>query len=236
MSVSALGRRRVAIMQPTYLPYLGYFELIAQSDLFVFLNDVQFERRSWQSRNRIMTVSGELMLTVPVKKHDRDSVLGLIEISEDQPWREKHLASVRHAYGARPHFAEMFGFLEAELARTGGLADLTTGLIEAAARKLRIGTPMARASALACEGRRSDHLLAICEAVGATEYLSTTGSRDYLEADGVFAAAGMPVAYFSHQPKAYPQGRSEFTPYMAFIDAVANVGWDGTRAMLDVDG
>jgi hypothetical protein len=234
MSVSAIGGRRVAIMQPTYLPYLGYFELIAQCDLFVFLDDVQFERRSWQSRNRIMTASGELMLTVPVKKHDRDSVLGAIEISEDQPWREKQLASVRHAYGARPHFAEIFGFLEAELARTGGLADLTAGLIEAAARKLGIETPVTRASALACEGRRSDHLLEICRAVGATEYLSTTGSREYLEADGVFATAGMPVSYFSHQPKPYPQARAEFAPYMAFIDAVANVGWDGTRALLSV--
>ena len=86
-----------AIMQPTYLPYLGYFELIAAADVFVFLDDVQLARRSWQSRNRILTASGELMLTVPTKKAPREARLDAIEIDDGQPWRERHLAAIRHA-------------------------------------------------------------------------------------------------------------------------------------------
>jgi hypothetical protein len=226
--------RTVAIMQPTYLPYLGYFELIAQADVFVLLDDVQFERRSWQSRNRIFGAAGEVTLTVPVRKHARETLIRDVEIDDDQPWREKHLTSMRHAYGARPHFAEAVAFLEEALMRgSGRLCGLTGGLIEAAAGKLGLKAEIVSGSALARPGWRSDHLLEICRATGADIYLSTTGSRDYLEADGVFAAAGLPVRYHSFTPRPYPQGRVEFTPYMAFVDAVANLGWEATAAILD---
>ena len=227
------ARHRVAIMQPTYLPYLGYFELIAQSDLFVFLDDVQFERRSWQSRNRILSPGGEMLLTVPVKKHAQDTVLRDIRVSEDQPWREKHLASIRHAYAGRPHLSEVIDLLEGALQVPARLSYLNFAIIASAAARMGLSTPMTMASALNCGGRRSQHLLNICRTVGATEYLSTSGSREYLETDGVFAWARMPIRYFAHEPKLYPQGRPGFTPYMAFIDAVANLGWEGTAALLD---
>ena len=222
----------VAIMQPTYLPYLGYFELMAQADVFVLLDDVQFERRSWQSRNRIFGAAGEVMLTVPVKKHAQDTLIRDIEIAYDQPWREKHLASVRHAYGARPHVGAVEALLNSAFsAEPSALALLNAHLIEAAAKSVGIDTTIAKASDLGCGGKRSEHLLAICRALGATRYLSTLGSQDYLEADGVFAAAGLPVAYHSYAPTPYPQGRTDFAPYMAFIDAVANLGWDGLAAL-----
>ena len=105
--------RTAAIMQPTYLPYLGYFHLIAAADVFVFLDDVQFARRSWQQRNRIWGAAGEVMLSVPVQKADRDASLSVIETAETERWREKHLSSIRHAYARRPHFAEgMASFAE----------------------------------------------------------------------------------------------------------------------------
>ena len=127
-----------AIMQPTYLPYLGYFQLMAASEVFVFLDDVQFARRSWQSRNRILTANGELMLTVPVKKHDRDTPICAIEIDDSQGWRDKHLAAIRHAYGKRPGFAEGWAFVSEQLALhlSGRLADLTCGMAQAAAQHM----------------------------------------------------------------------------------------------------
>lgn len=221
--------KTAAIMQPTWLPYLGYFQLIAAVDVFVFLDDVQFARRSWQQRNRILALAGgEQMLTVPVKKTDRDAIIAEIEIDDGQPWRAKQLNAVRHAYAGRPHVGEALAFLEEQLARApnGRLADLTCGLIEAAARRMGLATPFVRASALACPGHRSDHLLAICRAVEADHYLSPTGSADYMEEDGVFAAAGFPVAFKAFSERPYDQGREGFTAYMAFIDALANVGWE----------
>jgi len=175
-------------MQPTYLPYLGYFHLIAASDVFVFLDDVQFARRSWQSRNRILGAGGEVMLTVPVQKHERDTPICEILISEAEPWRDKHLASIRHAYARRPFFAEGFAFLEEALATRGELAGLNRGVVEAAARRLDFKAEFVNASDLACPGHRSEHLLAICRAVGATDYLSPMGSQDYMMEDGVFTA------------------------------------------------
>lgn len=223
-----------AIMQPTYLPYLGYFHLIAASDVFVFLDDVQFARRSWQSRNRILTANGELMLTVPVKKHDRDTPISDIAIDDSQGWRDKHLAAVSHAYGKRPGFAQGWNFLSEHLAahRDGKLADFNADLIEAAARRLGLAARFERASALGCGEARSEHLLALCRAVGATRYVSPTGSADYMEEDGVFAAAGFPVRFQGFVQVDYPQGRNAFTPYMSFVDALMNLGWEGLGGLI----
>lgn len=226
--------RTAAIMQPTYLPYLGYFHLIAEAHVFVFLDDVQFARRSWQQRNRILGAEGELMLSVPVRKTGRDAAIRHIALSDEEPWRERHLASIRHAYARRPHFAEGMGFIESHLARPHThLADLNCEMIEDAAARLRLTAHFMRASALPGRpGERSHHLLALCRAAGAAAYLSPTGSQGYMEADGVFDAAGFPVRFQKFVEVAYPQGRETFTPYMAFLDAVMNLGWAGTAQLL----
>ena len=226
--------RTAAIMQPTYLPYLGYFHLIAAADVFVFLDDVQFARRSWQQRNRIWGAAGEVMLSVPVQKADRDASLSVIETAETERWREKHLNSIRHAYARRPHFTEGMAFLETHLqAPITRLADLNVEIIQAAAQRLGLATTFVRASTLAAPGDRSEHLLAICRAVNATEYLSPMGSRDYMIEDGVFARADFPARFQGFVELTYPQGYEPFTPYMAFIDAVMNLGWAGTRNLID---
>ena len=223
----------VAIMQPTFLPYLGYFELIARADVFVVLDDVQFERRSWQSRNRILTATGELMLGVPVMKHGREALIRDVEIAADPPWATSVLASIRHAYRRRPHFDAGYRFIEGALSDPPlRLADLNCALTRAAAKGMGLKTPFLLSSTLNVAGRRSERLLGVCQALGAGEYLSTGGSRDYIEAEGVFAAAGLPVRYHVHEPTPYPQGREPFTPFMGFIDAVMNLGWEATAALV----
>jgi hypothetical protein len=225
-------------MQPTYLPYLGYFQLMAASYVFVFLDDVQFARRSWQSRNRILTAQGELILTAPVKKHDRDAPISAIEIDDSQPWRDKHLAAIRHTYGKKRCFEEGWAFVSEQLARErdGKLADLTCGMAQAAAETLGLQTRFVRASTLNCGGARSEHLLNICRAVGAEEYVSPMGSADYMEEDGVFAAAGFPARFQSAQLAEYPQGSGPFVPAMSFVDALMNVGWDGMKTLVSAQG
>ena len=227
--------RTAAIMQPTWLPYLGYFQLIAAADVFVFLDDVQFARRSWQSRNRILDPAGqEVLLSVGLKKQSRDTAILDIEIDDARPWRADQLAAIRAAYAASPHFADGFAFLEDQLARPESrLADLTCGLIEAAARQAGLSTPFVRASTLGCGGVRSDHLLAVCRAVEATDYLSPTGSADYIAQDAVFADAGFPVAFRTFAERPYPQSQGEpFIPFMSFVDALMNVGWRGLRDLV----
>lgn len=225
--------RTAVISQPTYLPWLGYLRLVAAADVFVFLDDVQFARRSWQSRNRILGPAGEVMLTVPTRKADRSATIADILVDDAQPWREKHLTAVRHAYARRPAFDEGFPFLEASLRRdVAGLADVNIALIRDLAARLDLKTEFVRASDLGRPGSRSEHLLAICRAVGASEYVSTTGSADYMAEDGVFEAAGFPVRFVSYAPVPYPQGREPFVPWMSFVDALMNVGWDGLRGLI----
>lgn len=229
--------RTAVVSQPTYLPWLGYLRLVAAADIFVFLDDVQFTRRSWQSRNRILGPAGEVMLTVPTRKADRSATIAEIMIvNGGERWWEKHLASIRHAYGDRPGFAEGFPFMESVIRREEWrLADFNIALIRDLAARLDLKTEFARATDLGCPGSRSDHLLAICRAVGASEYVSTTGSADYMAEDGVFEAAGFPVRFMSYQPVPYPQGREPFVPYMSFVDALMNLGWDGLRDLVTAD-
>ena len=153
-----------------------------------------------------------------------DRRIHAIQIDDSQPWRDKHLAAIRHAYGKRPFFTEGFAFVSEQLAREpdGALADLTCGLAQVAAMRIGLETEFVRASSLGAAGARSEHLLAICRAVGADAYVSPTGSADYMEEDGVFAAAGFPVRFKPCRLAEYPQGRPEFTPYMSFVDALMN--------------
>ncbi|EGF92335.1 wbqC-like family protein [Asticcacaulis biprosthecium C19] len=225
---------RAAIMQPTYLPYIGYFHLMRRVDVFVFLDDVQLERRSWQTRNRICAAGEEQMLSVSLKKHNQTDRLDEVFLNDEGDWRRKHLDAMDNAYRKRPGFAEGIDFIRPHLTPQPDqkLSDFNIAIIEDAARRLGITTLVRRASALGCGGKRSEHLLAICRAVGATAYVSPTGSREYMEEEGVFRDAGFPVAYFSHAPKVYPQGFEPFVPYMAFIDAVMNIGFAGLTELL----
>src|SRR5262249_54185258 len=129
--MNATRPRAVAVMQPTYLPYLGYFDLIAQADVFVLLDDVQFERKSWQQKNRIAGPGGETMLSVPVRKQPLQTLIRDIEIDDDKPWRAEHLAAIETAYRGRPHYDEGWAHMQAALgAAQSGLCDLTSTMIE----------------------------------------------------------------------------------------------------------
>lgn len=101
-----------------------------------------------------------------------------------------------------------------------------------AADRMGLSRRFVRASELDAPGARSEHLLAICQAVGASEYVSPMGSSDYIEEDGVFAAAGFPARFQAFSTASYPQGRGAFEPFMGFVDALMNVGWDGMRELV----
>ena len=107
----------VVITQPTYLPWLGYFEQMARADTFVFLDTVQFVPRSWQCRNRLRGANFQpFWLSVPVARHERETPLKDIRISADQPqWKDKHLRSIHHHLGATPYFTALFPEIKAWL-------------------------------------------------------------------------------------------------------------------------
>ncbi|MBJ6724836.1 WbqC family protein [Geomesophilobacter sediminis] len=219
---------KVAIMQPTYLPWSGYFNMIHQADLFIFLDDVQFAKRSWQQRNRIMLSGSEHFLSVPVQcKGKREQLIWEVLVDDSQQWREKHVNTLAHAYRKHPFGAEAIAPVTDALAGCGaGLAELNITIISAFCSRFGITTPFRRSSDLAVHGKKSEHLLALCREVGATTYLSARGSREYIEEEQVFSGTTVDVAYHDYHPSPYPQrGAAEFVPYLSIVDVVANLGF-----------
>ena len=227
---------RVVISQPTYLPWLGYFELIRRADVFVLLDNVQFSRRSWQCRNRLKGPNGEpFWLTVPVSHGDRDTELREIRISPNHDgWAESHLRSIHAALGRAPYFHALMGPVETLLRRPHArLVDLNGAGIAVLAGLLGISTPQVLASELGVSGQRSELLLRLCQRLGADVYYSPHGSSDYLDEDKhMFQDAGIRVEYQTWEHPVYPQRGGGFISHLSALDAVANVGPETARSFL----
>jgi hypothetical protein len=218
--------RTVAIMQPTYLPWSGYFDLMDQADLFVFLDIVQFDKRSWQQRNRVKTERGELYLTVPVRSKGRfEQRVAEVEIDETARFADRHVRTVEMAYAkaacASPFLAEWTGVMRRAHTR---LADLNIALIEFIRDALGIRTETLRASSLDVSGKRVELLVEICRAVGADRYLSPAGARAYIEENDLFAVNGVELAYQAYTPPTYRQLHGAFVPSLSALDLLLNEG------------
>ncbi|MEQ1656515.1 MAG: WbqC family protein [Nitrospira sp.] len=213
-------------MQPTYLPWSGYFGLMHAVDLFIFLDSVQFTRRSWQQRNQIKTANGPQWLTVPVLvKGKRDQLISEVEIDKAADFSMSHRRSIEWNYRKAPYFeAHASALLPLLNPRNNQLADLTMGLILHIKNALGVRTRILRSSELRGIGHKADLLASLCQQVGATEYVSPPGSKEYLEASDAFAKIGVPVRYFQFIHPEYPQLFGEFVPYMSCIDMLFNCG------------
>lgn len=225
-----------AIMQPTYLPWIGYFALMDMADVFVFLDDVQLSKQSWQTRNRIKGEGGkELMLSVPVR-HAGNQPIKDVEI-DGTHWIAKHLKSFAQNYRKAPHFAAAQALYEPVL--QGGstkLCDLNIALISAIADRLGIAGKRIRSSGIAEKSAdRRDRLVDICKQFGADTYLSPAGAAGYLSEDdgeAQFGAHGMTLLYQRYEHPNYPQVNGAFLPYMCVLDLVANVGAEQAAAVM----
>jgi hypothetical protein len=227
---------KIAIMQPTYLPWAGYFNLISRADQFVFLDDVQFSRQSWQQRNRIVVNGQPMILTVPVLSSDRGpQSIGDVRVDESKNWRKKHLRTLQQAYAKHPFGKEPVAVAETVIG--GGsdlLVDINIALITGFCRALDLTPGFHRSSELAVAGDRSERLLKICRLLHADTYLSPCGSKEYLEEDGVFAGSDVALRYQEYVPRPYPQlGAAEFVSHMSIVDIVANIGFPAARAYID---
>ena len=218
--------RTAVIMQPSYLPWSGYFDLMDQADVFVLLDTVQFDKRSWQQRNRIKTAQGELMLTVPVRSRGRfDQRIADVEIDLERRFTETHSRSVRLAYARAACASDLLGAWDAILDRRHArLADLNADLITWLRDALGLRTPILRSSSLDVSGKRVELLVDICRAVDAETYLSPAGSRGYIEENDLFAMNGITLRYQAYRPKPYRQLHGEFLPSLSVLDLLLNEG------------
>ena len=221
-----MATRAVAIMQPTYLPWIGYFDMIDQSDCFVFLDSVQFNKRSWQQRNRIKGHDGVLWLTVPVlSKGRRDQRIDEVVIDQTQAFQEKHIKTITYSYSKAPFFAQYIDELSAILHKSHQfLADLNIELIRWLCAQLGIETEMVRSSSLNVEGKQVELLVNICKALGTDRYLSAAGSKAYIEENNLFVPNGIDLVYHEYRHPEYRQLHGAFVPYLSVLDLLFNEG------------
>ena len=213
-------------MQPSYLPWRGYFHMIEKADVFVFYDDVQYDKHGWRNRNRIKTAAGPRWLTVPVAA--RGNVATGLPIHEvqiaDHRWPAKHLATIRQAYARAPHVERCVELLEPHLrSGTARLADLTVGLTIALADELGLHTEFVRSSELGLAGDRMERLIAALQRVGATHYISGPAAASYLD-EGRLAELGITVEYMTYDYPAYTQLHPPYEPQVSVIDLLAMEG------------
>jgi len=227
----------VTILQPSYIPWRGYFHQIALSDLFIFYDDVQYDKHGWRNRNRLKTSSGSRWLTIPV--HSSGNVVKEIPINQiridwHNNWAESHLQIINQAYKTAPFFhkyaplVSRFFSLKPDL-----LADFTIQLSISLARELGLSkTEFMRSSEIpGVSGKKTDRLIQILIAVGATQYISGPSARDYIEQEK-FDSAGIPVEYIKYNYREYPQLHPPYDPQVTILDLLFMTGSEALSYIL----
>jgi hypothetical protein len=215
---------KVAIHQPHYLPWLGYFAKWAAADLFIMLDVVQYEKNGWQNRNRVKTRDGARWLTVPVHARLGTSISD-VEVDGSQPWPARHLRTIEQAYAPAP----WLGLYRDDLARLYAtpwtrLAPLGGASARWLADAVGITTPCRLASELGVtDTDPTGRLVALCRAVGADTYLAGADGVRYMDLSR-FEAAGIAVLAQRYDHPVYPQIHGDFVPFLSALDLLLSAG------------
>jgi len=214
--------------QPEYLPYLGYIYKIAKADKFILVDHVQYLQKSFQNSNRIRTAPGPegfTWLTVPVVTHDRRyQKINEVEIDNSTAWGKKHWKTIYLNYKNLPFFADHQDFFEKlYLKKWTMLSDLTEAIIYYLVEQLDIKTPIYKSSAYNFNGKKTDLLIEMCEALEADTYLSGNGARSYVEEEKFKTKSLNHIFSDFHHP-VYVQKFKPFIPNLSVIDLLFNHG------------
>jgi WbqC-like protein family len=218
----------VALMQPTFMSWLGFFELIDAADVFVVLDDFQFSHQSWQQRNRLFVNPGQPgWYTLPVRGGAWHGALNEAQISDEAPWRERMWKRLEANYGRAPFFDAIApGVRDWLFTPADSVAAMNSALIRHVCALLGITTTFRRSSEHPSEAKRSARVLELLQWAGADRYRCTQGSFGYMKEDGLFPDAPVEVLFQNHVPVPYPQigSPAEFVPSLSALDALFNVG------------
>lgn len=228
---------KCAVMQPTYLPWAGYFNLILSVDRFFFLDDAQYERGTWQQRNRILVGGQPQWLTVPVRRERLGQ--SIVEAKIDplkSSWRRKHAESIRQAYRKSPHRADLEPIVDIILDTDHeSLADLNIALIQKFCSMFEIQTQLERTSTMRLDLPRSRKLIEICRRAECDEYISPQGAKEYLNEDRFSDLTEIRISFQDFIPPFYSQtGRADFCSHLSIVDVVAEIGIHATNDYLRV--
>lgn len=225
--------KKVAIVQSNYIPWKGYFDLIAAVDEFILYDDMQYTRRDWRNRNQIKTPQGMQWLTVPVRvKGKYFQKIRDTEI-DGGDWAADHWKALVQNYRRAPHFEDVAGWLEPLYLRKchTHLSELNRELLQAICAYLGIATRITDSSQYRLVEGKTERLADLCAQAGATEYVSGPAARDYVEPE-VFERMHIALTWFDYAGYPdYPQLWGEFTHGVSILDLLFNCGPDSPRYM-----
>jgi len=224
----------IAIMQPTYLPWAGYFNLITRADHFVFLDDVKIEKQSWQVRNKILYNQKEAILSLPTQG-SRNQLINEVMLNETTPWRKKQSKFLQYAYAKHPFGLDCLEVLLPIINNEKHtlLCELNIQIIKSISNNLGFDPTFHRSSGLGIFEARSKRLISICQKFSCNNYLSPAGAKEYIEKDGDFSNSAIIITYQEFTPPKYPQKNlSTFMPYLSIIDMIANIGYSETSKLI----
>lgn len=215
---------RVAVLQSSYIPWKGFFDIIHDVDTFVFYDDVQYTRQDWRSRNRIMSNGSPVWLSIPAGS-DIKRLINEVTLT-DHSWQKKHWSTIRQAYAKRPFFKDYAAQFEAIYLERNwkSLSEFNQHMTRVIADMLGIKVQFVDAAALEASGTKTARLVDVCTKLGATYYLSGPAARAYIEPE-LFEQAGIELAYkdYSGYPQ-YPQASDTFEHAVSVLDLLFNTG------------
>jgi WbqC-like protein family len=223
-------------MQPSFLPWQGFFALVAAADVFVLLDDFQFQRHSFHQRNRLRLADGtETWITVPVTHAGRAADLDAATLVVDAKWRRRLKTTLDQSYGKAAFHASLRPRVDEWIdTEWPSLSELNIAFIELVASVLDLAPEWRRSSEIGSTGERSARALDLLQRVGARTYLAARGALEYMVDDGVFPVDGIDVVFQDFVPVSYAQRRaSEFVSHLSIVDALFEVGPARTRELID---
>lgn len=225
------------MMQPAFLPWQGFFGLVAAADVFVLLDDFQFQRHSFQQRNRIRLADGtESWIALPVA-HPADGEFPALCAAApvvDAKWRRRLKATLQQSYGRTPHYTAVRDAVDEWIdAEWPSVSEMNTAFIRLVAERLRFEPQWRRSSEVEAAGQRSERVLQLLRRVGANTYLCARGSYGYMVEDGCFPVDDVEVVFQDFTPVPYAQRRADaFVSHLSVLDALFEVGADETRRLI----
>lgn len=225
----------VAVHQPQYLPWLGYFDKMRRADVFCYLNDVQYKKNEWQNRNRIKTAQNWQWITVPVRYRFPEKI-NEVQINNTTHWSKKHLQALITNYSRAPYFKAYISIFEDIFSKEWELiSELNVYLIERLRSVLDIQEKRTVISSdLNLRNDPTDRLIDICKALGADTYLAGQGGVDYMDLER-FKKNGLKLIIQEFNHPIYPQLFKDFQPHLSVVDLLFNCGLESMNIIREAN-
>ncbi len=225
--------KKVAISQSNYVPWKGYFDLIASVDTFVLYDDMQYTKRDWRNRNRIKTPNGLAWLTVPVEVKGKYLQRINEVLVSDQGWSKSHWGRIKQCYSKMPYFKEVSRWLEPIYLESSHekLTQINSHLIKAICAYLNIQTKIIDSSQFNLVEGKTERLIGLCKDIGATEYVSGPAAKNYIDPI-LFEEAGVTLSWadYTDYPE-YDQPWGEFEHGVSILDLLFCEGTNSAKYM-----